>query len=164
MSGEFSDQMGSSLLDDWKLRGQAAGRQDSPLEKYANFLLTPIEGQPDLSWTRWSVRRQAQFSGSRTVVRRFFQRHKITFKKKPERGGAAARRLRSACARVRVEPGFAWKEYRAGVYRDLGAVTAAGVAGRSIISFVANNVQHRVRSLNKHFVSCVRKVHSATEL
>jgi hypothetical protein len=49
--------------------------------------------------------------------------------------------LRSACARVRAEPGFAWKEYRAGVYRGLGAVTAAGVAGWPIISFVANNAQ-----------------------
>jgi hypothetical protein len=49
--------------------------------------------------------------------------------------------LRSACARVRAEPRFAWKEYRAGVYRGLGAVTAAGVAGWPIISFVANNAQ-----------------------
>jgi hypothetical protein len=49
--------------------------------------------------------------------------------------------LRSACARVRAEPGFAWKEYRAGVYRGLGAVTAAGVAGWPIISFVANNAR-----------------------
>ena len=29
--------MGSSLPDDWKLRGQAAGRQHLTLEKYANF-------------------------------------------------------------------------------------------------------------------------------
>jgi hypothetical protein len=49
--------------------------------------------------------------------------------------------LRSACARVRAEPRFAWKEYRAGVYRGLGAVTAAGVAGWPIISFIANNAQ-----------------------
>jgi hypothetical protein len=49
--------------------------------------------------------------------------------------------LRAAYARVRAEPEFAWKEYRAGVYRGLGAVTAAGLAGWPIISFVANNAQ-----------------------
>ena len=134
--------MGSSLPDDWKLRGKPRGGSTSPLEKYANFLLTPIEGQPDLTLDEVvCAMRKRKLSGSRTAVWRFFQRHKITFKKKPERGGAAARRLRSACARVRAEPGFAWKEYRAGVYRDLGAVTAAGVAGWPIISFVANNAQ-----------------------
>ena len=41
--------MGSSLPDDWKLRGQPRGGSTSPLEKYANFLLTLIEGQPDLT-------------------------------------------------------------------------------------------------------------------
>jgi hypothetical protein len=49
--------------------------------------------------------------------------------------------LRSAYARVRAEPGFAWKEYRAGVYRSLGAVTAAGLVGWPVISFVVNNAQ-----------------------
>jgi hypothetical protein len=49
--------------------------------------------------------------------------------------------LRSAYAQVRTEPGFAWKEYRAGVYRGLGAVTAAGLAGWPVISFIANNAQ-----------------------
>ena len=49
--------------------------------------------------------------------------------------------LRSAYARVRKEPGFAWKEYRAGVYRGLGAVTVAGLAGWPVISFIANNAQ-----------------------
>ena len=29
--------MGSSVPDDWKLRGQAAGGSTSPLEKYATF-------------------------------------------------------------------------------------------------------------------------------
>src|SRR5512132_2732063 len=32
------------------------GGSTSPLEKYANFLLTLIEGQPDLTLDRWSVR------------------------------------------------------------------------------------------------------------
>jgi hypothetical protein len=49
--------------------------------------------------------------------------------------------LRSAYARARAEPGFAWNEYRAGVYRGLGTVTAAGLASWSVISFVSNNAQ-----------------------
>ncbi len=49
--------------------------------------------------------------------------------------------LRSAYARVSAEPGFAWKEYRAGVYRNLGAVTVAGLVGWPVISFVVNNAQ-----------------------
>lgn len=49
--------------------------------------------------------------------------------------------LRAAYARVLAEPGFAWKEYRAGAYRGLGALTAAGVAGWPIISFIAQNAQ-----------------------
>jgi hypothetical protein len=49
--------------------------------------------------------------------------------------------LRSAYARVRAEPGFAWKEYRAGTYRGLGALTAAGLVGLPIITFVASNAE-----------------------
>jgi hypothetical protein len=49
--------------------------------------------------------------------------------------------LRSAYALARAEPGFAWKEYRAGIYRGLGALTAAGLAGWPIIAFVANNTE-----------------------
>jgi hypothetical protein len=49
--------------------------------------------------------------------------------------------LRSAWARVRAEPGFAWKEYRAGIYRGLGTMTVAGLAGWQIITFVVNNAE-----------------------
>ena len=49
--------------------------------------------------------------------------------------------LRSGLTRIRAEPGFAWKEYRAGAYRGLGAITAAGLAGLPIIAFVANNAE-----------------------
>ena len=51
MQCEFSDQMGSSLY--YRTTGSCAaeprGGSTSPLEKYANFLLTLIEGQPDLT-------------------------------------------------------------------------------------------------------------------
>jgi hypothetical protein len=48
---------------------------------------------------------------------------------------------RSAYASLRSEPGFAWKEYRAGAYRGLGAMTVAGLTGWQIISFVQNNAE-----------------------
>ena len=59
------------------------GGSTSPLEKYANFLLTLIKGQPDLTLDEVvCAMRKRKLSGSRTAVWRFFQRHKITFKKK----------------------------------------------------------------------------------
>ena len=58
------------------------GGSTSPLEKYANFLLTLIAGQPDLTLDEVvCAMRKRKLPGSRTAVWRFFQRHKITFKK-----------------------------------------------------------------------------------
>lgn len=68
------------------------GGSTSPLEKHAAFLLGLIEEQPDLTLDEVvSAMRKRRIPGSRTAVWRFFQRHKITFKKKPARGGAGAR-------------------------------------------------------------------------
>lgn len=68
------------------------GGSISPLEKHAAFLLALIDAQPDLTLDEVvSVMRRQRISGSRTAVWRFFHRHKITFKKKPARGGAGAR-------------------------------------------------------------------------
>jgi hypothetical protein len=64
----------------------------SPLEMHADFLLGLIEEQPDLTLSELvSAMRRQRIAGSRTAVWRFFQRHKITFKKKPARSGAGAR-------------------------------------------------------------------------
>jgi len=64
----------------------------SPLEKHADFLLGLIEKQSDLTLDEVVlVMRKHRIVGSRTAVWRLFQRHKITFKKKPARGGARAR-------------------------------------------------------------------------
>ena len=82
------------------------GGSTSPLEKYANFLLTLIEGQPDLTLDEVvSAMRKHKIPGSRTAVWRFFQRHKITFKKKPERGGAGARRRGAGAATLDATTG-----------------------------------------------------------
>jgi len=65
------------------------GGSTSPLEEHAEFLLALIEEQPDLTLDEVvSAMRKHRIPGSRTAVWRFFQRHKITFKKKPARGGA----------------------------------------------------------------------------
>ena len=82
------------------------GGSTSPLEKYATFLLTLIEGQPDLTLDEVvCAMRKRKLPGSRTAAWRFFQRHKITFKKKPERGGAAARRRGAGAATLDARTG-----------------------------------------------------------
>jgi transposase len=69
------------------------GGSTSPLEKHADFLLTLIAVEPDLTLDEIvCAMREHKIPGSRTAVWRFFQRHKITVKKKPARGRAGARR------------------------------------------------------------------------
>jgi transposase len=68
------------------------GGSTSPLEEHADFLLALIEEQADLTLDEVvSAMRKQKIPGGRTAVWRFFKRHKITFKKKPARGGAGAR-------------------------------------------------------------------------
>jgi transposase len=65
------------------------GGSISPLEEHAEFLLALIDEQPDLTLDEVvSVMRRHKIPGSRTAVWRFFQRHKITFKKSAARGRA----------------------------------------------------------------------------
>lgn len=69
------------------------GGSISPLENHSDFLLGLIEKQPDLTLDEVVLAmRKRKIAGSRTAVWRFFQRHKITFKKKPARCGARAPR------------------------------------------------------------------------
>jgi transposase len=68
------------------------GGSVSPLEEYADFLLGLIEKQPDLTLDEVVLTmRKHKIAGSRSAVWRFFNRHNITFKKKPARSGAGAR-------------------------------------------------------------------------
>jgi transposase len=68
------------------------GGSTSPLEEHADFLLALIAEQADLTLDEVvSAMRKQRIAGSRTAVWRFFERHKITFKKKPARSGAGAR-------------------------------------------------------------------------
>ena len=60
------------------------GGSTSRLEEHADFLLALIEVEPDLTLDEViCAMRENKIPGSRTAVWRFFQRHKITFKKKP---------------------------------------------------------------------------------
>jgi transposase len=69
------------------------GGSMSPLEEHVDFLLALIEEQQDLTLDEVvSAMRKHRIPGSRTAVWRFFQRHKITFKKKPARSRAGATR------------------------------------------------------------------------
>ena len=71
---------------------KSRGGSISALEKHADFLLGLIETQSDLTLDEVVLAmRKHKIPGGRTAVWRFFQRHKITFKKKPARGGARAR-------------------------------------------------------------------------
>ena len=68
------------------------GGSTSPLEAHADFLLGLIAEQPDLTLDEVvSAMRKRRIRGSRTAVWRFFERRRITFKKKPARGGTGAR-------------------------------------------------------------------------
>jgi transposase len=80
------------------------GGSTSPLEEHAEFLLALIEDEPDLTLDEViCAMRQHKVPGSRTAVWRFFQRHKITFKKKPARGRAGARRRGTGPAALECE-------------------------------------------------------------
>ena len=82
------------------------GGSTSRLEAHADFLLALVEEQPDLTLDEViCAMHRHKIPGSRTAVWRFFQRHKITFKKKPERGGAAARRRGAGAATLDARTG-----------------------------------------------------------
>ena len=82
------------------------GGSTSPLEDHADFLLGLIEKQPDMTLDEvvCAMRRQ-RIAGSRTSIWRFFKRHKITFKKKPARGGAGTRRRGAGAAAMDARTG-----------------------------------------------------------
>jgi transposase len=82
------------------------GGSISPLEEHAEFLLALIEEQPDLTLDEVvSAMRRHKVPGSRTAVWRFFQRHKITFKKSVARGGARTHGRGSRSATLDARPG-----------------------------------------------------------
>jgi transposase len=76
------------------------------LEEYADFLLGLIKKEPDLTLDEVALAmRKHKIPGSRTAVWRFFKRRKITFKKKPARGGAGARGCGAGAATLDARTG-----------------------------------------------------------
>jgi transposase len=66
-----------------------SGGSVSPLEKRADWLLTLIAEQPDLTLAEViAAMRKRRITGSRSALSRFFIRHNIAFKKKSARRGA----------------------------------------------------------------------------
>ena len=98
--------MGCNLPDDWELRGQAAGGSTSPLEKYANFLLTLIEGQPDLTLDEVvsAMRKHKIWQSHRSMA--LLSAPQDHVQKKPERGGAGARRRGAGVAALDARTGM----------------------------------------------------------
>jgi len=87
----------------WEATGSVAakpiGGSVSPLEKHADRLLTLIDEQPDLTLDEVvAAMRKRRIPGSRTALHRFFERHKITVKKKSARGGTRTSRRRPGAA------------------------------------------------------------------
>lgn len=77
---------------------KSRGGSISPLEEHADFLLSLIEKEPDLTLDEMVLTmRRHRILGSRTAVWRFFKRHKITFKKSLR----AAEQERADVARAR---------------------------------------------------------------
>ena len=80
----------------WRTSGRSTakprGGSRSPLEEHAQWLLALVADAPDLTLEEIvAAMRKRRIAGSRSAVWRFFNRHKITFKKKSARGGASPR-------------------------------------------------------------------------
>ncbi len=87
----------------WQADGTAGpkprGGSISPLEQHAEWILTLVTEQSDLTLDEIvSAMHKKRIGGSRTALWRFFARHGITVKKKPARRGTAARRRGSGAS------------------------------------------------------------------
>ncbi len=87
----------------WQADGTAGpkprGGSISPLERHAEWILTLVSEQSDLTLDEIvSAMHKKRIGGSRTALWRFFARHGITVKKKPARRGTAARRRGSGAS------------------------------------------------------------------
>jgi transposase len=94
---EVSVSAAVSWLHCWHVSGRSEakprGGSASELEGHKDWLLGVIEEQPDLTLDEVVVAmRKVGIAGSRSAVWRFFDRHKMSFKKKPARGRARATR------------------------------------------------------------------------
>ena len=134
---------------------QPRGGSTSPLEQHAEFLLALIDARPDLTLDEVvSAMRKHRVAGSRTAVWRFFQRHKITFKKSLR----AAEQERPDVARARRRiTGCLLKPFCTDIApAHLGAIFPSVLAtGRSSTSASADG---RRAEFSNAFSSCWRVI------
>ena len=93
-----SDSSAIRWVQRWRSSGQLAAKRrgggTSPREAHAAMLLSRVAEQPDLTLDEWCVLlRERGVVTSRVSVGRFFDRHKVSYKKNPprQRAGAAGR-------------------------------------------------------------------------
>jgi transposase len=68
------------------------GGSTSPLDEQTTLILGLVKEQPDSTFMELLAElRKRRIRTSRSALWRFFERHNITFKKKPAGGGTAAR-------------------------------------------------------------------------
>jgi transposase len=78
-----------------------------PLEAHADFVLALVARQSDLTLDEIvAAMRKRRIAGSRSAVWRFFQRHKISVKKKSAGSGARARRRGPRSAALDARTGY----------------------------------------------------------
>jgi transposase len=83
-------------LSSGSIEAKPSGGSTSPLDEHAAFLLGLIIERPDMTLDEIvAAMARAGIAASRTAIWRFYDRHDISFKKKPVRGGAKARGSRS---------------------------------------------------------------------
>src|SRR3954463_12703138 len=92
----------------WSETGSAAPKRSGggvlPIEEHLDWVLGLIAKPPDLTLEEILAAMAKQgIPGSRSALQRFFDRHNVSFKKKPARGRAETSRCRSAPADVGYE-------------------------------------------------------------
>jgi len=94
--------------DTGSARAKPSGGSTSPLEKHAEWLLALVGEQPDLTLDEIvAAMRKHRIPGSRTAVWRFFERHNVTVKKKPTRGGTGTAGRRPGAPTLDQRAGYA---------------------------------------------------------
>jgi transposase len=89
------------------IAAKPTGGSTSPLEKHADFLLALIAERPDLTLDEAvAAMRKRRIAGSRSAVWRLFDRHGISFKKKPAGSGARASRRGAHTSALDARAGY----------------------------------------------------------
>jgi transposase len=89
--------IGDSTAIRWRETGSfearsVKGQSRSPLKQYEQWLLDLVRQEPDLTLEeiQWRLLGAHQHKAGISSIWRFFDRHGISFKKKPARGGAGS--------------------------------------------------------------------------